>query len=292
MKSYLRIILLIASGIFLFTSCEKEITIKLPEEPKKLVVEGWIENGKTPVVILTKSSSYFDPIDSAALFGSIVSNAIVKVSDGIVTEQLTAVIDPSYFPPFYYKGNTMVGEIGKTYTLSVEVDGKSYSAVTTIPKTAKWDSLWFELNPDSDSIGNVYGSATDDGNVYNYYRVYTKILHFDFDFVPILGSVWDDKFFNGQSLIAQLYHGFASNIVAPNEDDNRGIGYKLGDTVVTRLSTFDYVSYKFWEAAEGEIYAGGNPFSSTTSVPTNIIGGALGCWTGYGSTYDTIVCKN
>jgi hypothetical protein len=291
MKTYLRIFVLLASAIFFFTSCEKEITIKLPQEPKKLVVEGWIENGKPPKVILTKSSGYFDPIDSSALYGSIVTNAIVTVFDGITTEQLTASIDLNFFPPFYYKGSTIIGEIGKTYTLSIDVDGQNYTATTTIPETVKWDILWFELNPDNDSIGNVYGSATDDGNVYNYYRAYTKILHFDNDFVPIFGSVWDDKFFSGQTLTAQLYHGVSSNIIAPNPDKSRGIGYKLGDTVITRLSTMNYESYKFWEAAESEIYSGGNPFSSSTTVPTTISNGALGCWTGYGSTYDTIVCK-
>lgn len=277
--------------MFFITSCEKEITIKLPDEPKKLVVEGWIENGKSAVVILTKSSSYFDSISFSAILASIVSNADVYVSDGSITEKLVYTNDASYFPPFYYKGSTIIGEIGKTYTLSIDVDSKNFTAVTTIPKTVKWDSLYFELRPDNDSIGSVLGIASDDGSVYNYYRAYTKIKHLDADFVPILGSVWDDKFFSGQTLTAQLYHGFASNIITPGADDSRGVGYKLGDTVLTRLSTFDQESYNFWKAAESEIYSGGNPFSSTTSVPSNITGGALGCWTGYGSTYDSIICK-
>jgi hypothetical protein len=290
MKTILKIISLFAAVIFVFSSCEKEITIDLPKEPSKLVVEGWIEQDQPATVILTKSSSYFDSITQAALIESIVSNAIVKVSDGNTTEQLTYTFVP-FFPLFAYKGSTLKGEIGKTYTLSVDWNGQNYSAVTTIQKTAQWDSLWFELKPNSDSIGNIFASAHEDGSVYNYYRAYTNILHVDEGFVPILGSVWDDKFFNGQTFSAQLYHGIASNIVTPNPDNKRGIGYKLGDSVVTRLSTMDYESFKFWKAAESEIFSGGNPFSSTTTVPTNISNGALGCWTGYGSTYDTIICK-
>jgi hypothetical protein len=291
MKTHIRTIIFLAFCIFLFNSCEKEITIKLPDVPKKLVVEGWIENGKNAVVIVTRSSPYFDSINFQTILASIVSNADVYVSDGVTTEKLQYTADPLLFPPFYYKGSTIIGEIGKTYTLSIDVDGQNYKASTTIQETAKWDSIWFALNPDSDSIGNIYATAQEDGSKYNYYRAYTRILHLDTDFVPILGSVWDDKFFNGQKFTAQLYHGIASNIVAPNPDNSRGLGYKLGDTVLTRLSTMDYESFKFWKAAESEIFAGGNPFSSTTTVPTNISNGALGCWTGYGSTYDTIVCK-
>jgi len=290
MKTFVRNILLIISSAFLFTSCEKEIKLNLPEQTRKLVVEGWIEQNQYPVVILTKSSSYFDSITQAALLGSIVTDATVKVSDGVTTEQLV-LSTVSFFPLIAYTGSTLKGEIGKTYTLSIDWQGNNYSAVTTIEKTAKWDSLWFELNPNDDSLGNVYGKATDDGTVYNYYRAFTKILHVDSDFVPIYGSVWDDKFFSGQTLIGQLYHGMASNIISPDENNKRGMYYKLGDSVVTRLSTMDYPSFAFWKAAESEIFSTGNPFSSTTVVPTNIVGGALGCWCGYGSTYDTIVCK-
>jgi len=291
MKRSVKTIIFLVISIFLFSSCEKEITIKLPDMPKKLVVEGWIENGKSPLVIITRSSPYFDSITFQTILASIVGNADVYVSDGVTTEKLQYTSDMSFFPPFYYKGSTIIGEIGKTYSLSIDVDGQNYKSITTIPETAKWDTIWFKLNPDSDSIGNVYATAQEDGSMYNYYRAYTEILHFDKDFVPILGSVWDDKFFNGQKFTAQLYHGIASNINEPNPDNSRGLGYKLGDTVLTKLSTMDFESYKFWKAAESEIFSGGNPFSSTTTVPSNISNGALGCWTGYGTTYNSIVCK-
>ncbi|MEI6123505.1 MAG: DUF4249 domain-containing protein [Bacteroidota bacterium] len=291
MKISLKFLITLCLSVFIFSSCEKEITIKLPEEPKKLVVEGWIEQNQFAEVILTKSSPYFDPIDSAALLGSIVQGATIYVSDGITTEKLSPTIDPLRFPFLVYKGDSLKGEIGKTYTLKIIAEGNTYTSTTTIEKTAKFDTLWFALNPGKDSIGNVYGNATDDGSVYNYYRAYTKIMHVDQDFVPIFGSVWDDKFFNGQNLTAQLYHGMASNITASTTDNKRGLGYLLGDTVITKLCTMDQASYNFWSAAESEIFSGGNPFSSITSIPSNIVGGALGSWTGYGATYDTIICK-
>ncbi len=289
MKISTKLLLLLIISIFVFTACEKQITIDLPNEPSKLVVEGWIENNKCPVVILTKSSPYFSPIDLAALLSSLVKSAVVTVSDGSITETLTGV-DTSYFPTYMYIGKTIKGEVGKTYTLNITAEGKSYSSVTTIQNLATFDTVWFKLNPNNDTIGNIYASATDDGSVYNYYRAYTKILNNDADFIPIFGSVWDDKFFSGQTFTSQLYHGMASNIIPPTDNNTRGLGYRVGDTVITKLCTLDYESYKFWKAAESEIFSGGNPFSSTTSVPTNIVGGALGSWTGYGATYDTVYC--
>lgn len=290
MKKY-KILIPIVLISLIFSACEKEITIDLPEVESKLVVEGTIEQNQYAKVILTKSSPYFAPIDSAALFNSIVNDATVTLKHGAESEVLTPVIDLNTFPYFMYKGNVIKGIIGERYDLSIDWQGKTYTASTTIPKPIHFDTLWFKLKENNDTIGNIFAVGSEPGDEYNYYREFTKIKGVDLDFVPIFGSVWDDKFFNGQTFTAQLYHGFASNIVSPDDDNPRGLGYKIGDTVISKLCTMDYESYLFWKAAESEIYATGNPFATTTSVPTNITGGALGVWTGFGAGYDTIICK-
>lgn len=288
-KLYLILLVLIASSLS-FTACEKEITLDLPEEASKIVVEAWIEQGLPASVIITKTAPYFSPIDSSTLSGSVVSNAVVKLSDGIAQEQLAFTIDPNFFPFLMYKGSAITGEVGKTYYLTIEVEGYTFTAETTIPPLRAFDSVWFKLDPGKDSAGLVYAQGTDDGSGLNYYRVFTKRTGRDFSFVPIYGSVWDDKFFQGQTFTAQLYRGLSSNIMNPDADDKHFGHYLIGDTVITRLCTIDYNNYLFWRAAESEIYSGGNPFSSTTSIPSNIAGGALGTFTGYGATYDTVYC--
>ena len=47
----------------LLVSCQEEITLDLPKAQGELVVEGYIEPGFPPYVILTKNQGYFDPID-------------------------------------------------------------------------------------------------------------------------------------------------------------------------------------------------------------------------------------
>ena len=49
-------------------SCEKNIDFNLKESEPVLTVDAQIENGLAPVVILTKSFSYYQEIDPALLF--------------------------------------------------------------------------------------------------------------------------------------------------------------------------------------------------------------------------------
>ena len=48
--------------IIIFISCSKEVTVDLPAPEEKFVVEGSIENGSAPLIILTRSQPYFSSI--------------------------------------------------------------------------------------------------------------------------------------------------------------------------------------------------------------------------------------
>ncbi|MBK7101223.1 MAG: DUF4249 family protein [Flavobacteriales bacterium] len=54
-------------AIALLAGCEKEITVDLPDTPEQLVVEGTIEPGLPPFVILTRTQSYFEPLDLTSI---------------------------------------------------------------------------------------------------------------------------------------------------------------------------------------------------------------------------------
>src|SRR5688572_23112344 len=57
----MRRLILPALAISLLASCEKEITVDLPITDPKVVVEGTIETGEPPFVLLTRTQSYFAP---------------------------------------------------------------------------------------------------------------------------------------------------------------------------------------------------------------------------------------
>ena len=279
--------------IVLLGSCEKDINVNLPQPEQKIVVEGWIEQNDYPVVMITKSSPYFASVDSASLVDLIVVDAEVTVSDGVTSEVLPLAFSSDIFPPVFFKGKKLKGEIGKTYTLTVKVKDKVYDATTTIPPLVSLDSIWFKKEPKrGDTLGLIWATFTDPPAETNYYRLFTKRLHKDNKFVPNMGSVSDDKFFNGKKFTFSMFRGFATLLdQQANRDDKESGYFKVKDTVLVRVCTIDRPHYDFWFSAEQVMYSGGNPFVYPISVKTNISNGAYGIWGGYGATYYTVIAK-
>jgi len=280
---------IIVSMISLFAAaCSVQPSLDIKPYQPKLVVDGSIEQNDYPRVTLTYSDSYFVDIDSASIRQLIATTAKVTVSDGTQEEVLTLRKGKDVFPPYYYVGNSLKGEVGKTYNLTIELRGETYTAHTTIPPLVNFDSLWYQLASDKDSLGFIYGRFTDDPNVANYYRVFTKRKNKDTKYYPVYLSAVGDQFFNGKSFTFSILRGpdDFSNVI----DD---LYFKIGDTVDVKLCTIDKAHFDFWRTVERELYVVGNPFSSSgNDIISNIDGHkALGVWGGYGATYTRIVTK-
>ena len=83
-KSFSAIGIVIVAVLFL-VGCEKDITVDLPQADAKIVVQGSIEPGQPPLVILSYTSGYFDPADLNALANSYIRDAQVKMVHGTDT---------------------------------------------------------------------------------------------------------------------------------------------------------------------------------------------------------------
>lgn len=268
-------------------SCEKEIDVVLPAYQNKLVVEGWIEQGRGPVVILSRSAGYFDPIDSASIRRFVVTTAKVTVSDGETEEVLTLVKDSNLFPYYIYRGNNLKGKTGQSYRLTVESGGQTYTAETEVPPAAKLDSIWFEPLAEQDSLGYLWASLRDNIHERNYYRLFTQRKHLDKKYVPVYLSTITDQYFEGARVDFSILRG-AENLA----DVKDGLYFSKGDTVNVRLCTLPKSHYDFWRTVEQEIYTNANPFIATGSdIISNIQGDAVGIWGGYGATYYTFVVR-
>ena len=286
--------LFILLSSFLLQSCEKEITIDLPEAEKKVVVEGVIEQDRHPYVLLTRSSPYFATIEDFTnnLF---VTDATVIVSDGIITDTLQGGLNFEIYKPnpvFAYSSDLITGEVGKIYYLTVIADGKTLTATTTIPTPIPLDSLWFkeDLGATDDSLGFIWAHLTDPDTMGNSYRWFSQIFGKQQRLLPADGSVFNDKFINGQSF--DFAYDPSDDPLDPEEPDELPLFYfGVGDTVVVKFCTIDRKTYNFLNSLENIRFANGNPFASPASVFTNIEGGGLGGWCGYGASYDTVVMK-
>ncbi len=281
----------VALVLILLNGCEQDINIVLPEAEKKIVVEGHIEQGALPYVILTKSSAYFAPVDSATIANTVVYGALVTVSDGNTTDTLKQTFDLNFFPPVVYKGQNMIGTLGKTYSLTIQAEGKTLTATTLIPDTVPLDSIWFKVDPPRDSLGFVYAHLSDPQGLGNAYRWSAKRTGKDSKFLSPIGSAFDDKFFDGKSFDFFYTRGVEYN--SSKEDDNnveRGY-FKKGDVITVRFCTTDRESFDFYRTFEVESASNGNPFAAPTTIKTNIKGGGLGVWGGYGVTYKTVIAN-
>ena len=281
-------ILIFYTLLFVLASCEEDAgDLSLPYYKPKLVIDGWIEQGKYAQVTLTKSASYFADIDSAALRQALVSTAKVSVSDGEKTEILTLTKNSNKFPPYYYQGTQLKGEAGKTYTLTVQTQGTVYESVTTIHSPPSFDKLWFEFKSQDDSLALLWAKFSDNPEEENYYRVFTYRENKDKKYVPMYLSTLGDKYFNGETFTFNILRGAESF-----SDINDDIYFTKGDTIRIKFSTLDRAHFDFWRTLEREVYSVGNPFSSSgNEILSNTGENTLGVWGGYGATYYRLVVQ-
>lgn len=309
MKKFTSAISLLAI-IIGFASCEKVLDIDLPEGVDGIVFEGYIENGQFPYVIITRSSNYFDPINTAA---DAIANSLVEADsvfieyDGnrvelpkiclsdLTPEQQEQALDLLGFESFpegldlcINANFGMVGELGKTYTMRAYVEGQLYSATTSINRQVMFDSLWFkDETPLGDSLGSIWVELVDAPETEDFYYVWTENLTQDRAMFPIDGGPsFGDRLFAGEEIQFNIWQG--SSLANDNGTGEEYWWFKQGDTVVVKLGTIDRGVYEFWESVDAASNL--NPFSAPTPVFSNFDNGGRGVFAGYATTLDTFVC--
>lgn len=286
----------------LLISCEREMKIDLPESESKLVVEGSIENGMPPVVRLSRSIGFFAKIDTSIFFKSFVSGAHITVSDDsrTITLKEYKITFGSYTTNFYsvdtadLSALSFVGVPGKSYTLKIESEGKTYTSTTSIPAlNYGLDSFWAEiptnkgdLEEDS-TIRKVKGRYRNTTGSSNKLRLSNAVNGAPFYF-PYY-SIYDDAIIGDAPIAIDILPGW-------NKFDTLDYSsfqyFHLGDTIDIKTATIDNATYEFFRTLETSYGSVGNPFAAPIVVTTNIEGGALGVWAGYGAVVKRFVVKD
>lgn len=265
------------SFIFIFCSCSEDEII-IPQYRSKIVVDGWIEEGEVPRVILTYSSSYFSEIDSFNIFDFVDARAKITVSDGDTEEILTLQKQDKYFPPFVYSGQKMKGIAGKAYTLTIEQPPFLLTAVSKIPGTPIIDSVWFEFISNPDTLGTPVILIEDDPGTKNYYRVLTRRYGIDKRFVPALVPNFSDAIYTNEFIQYQVYKSSDFEII---KDDQ--IYFQKDDSIMIKVLTMEQEIFEYWSTFYNEQFNSGNPFAdSKIQLKGNIAGEGIGIWAAYG----------
>ena len=300
-------------------SCTKEVKIDIPGYEAKLVIDGNIQTGQPPIVLLSKSQDIYAPTDQSSFLASFVSGAIVTVSDGTTSVQLDEICTDN-LPPgteaiaaqlfgisvdelanyhlcaYTTFNNAIWGQVGKTYTLTVVSEGKTYSSVTTIMNPTSLDSTYWKPDDKYPDYGYSWATLSDPLGQYDAYMWEVKKINVgtngqpvDQFFTKTYTPVFDDVFFDGLTFDF-FYENPMSYQDTTLENKYKGF-YHLGDTVVIKLSKMDRYVYDYFEKKYVQLTTSGNPFATPTNIPTNIVGGALGVWAGFSPSYDTLICK-
>ena len=321
-RVYFTILILLSASFWV--GCEKEITIDLPDSEPKIVVQGSIEQGQPPIVLLSESQGYFDATDLTSLEDYYLKGAVVTISNSdveivldeictadIPEELLPLVVSLTGFDPevlafldicaYTTFDESIWGEVGKIYDSQIEHDNRLATSRTKNNQLVHLDSTWFDLSGTSDSLGFAWGNLTDPDTLGNAYRWSAQRINSypewsenagdqkDGSYIAPLGSAFDDEFFNGLSFEFAYYRGATLNSGKEDDLNEEAFFFKVGDTIAVKSAVIDRGSFLFIDSYETQVSNQGSPFAVPTNVRTNIEGG-LGGWIGYGTSYDTIIC--
>lgn len=283
------------AALILFAACEKAVSFTLDKADAKLVVDASIENGQAPRVVLTRSLDYFSKINADLLAKSFVHDAQIDISNGHLTHRLkeySVVTDAATL--YYYTvdsanpATAFVGEMKKTYDLTLRIGTDTYTAQTTIPAMAKTIQTlsWKKSEKNEDSLKvMVIASLQDPPGLGNYVRYYTSVNKGPY--FPGFTSVYDDQIVDGQTYEIPVDKGVDRNTEI-KYDNSYGL-FDRGDTVVIKFANIDKATYDFWRTMEYNYQSIGSPFSSPTKVEGNVSNNALGYFGGYANQYISII---
>lgn len=252
--------------------------VEFPESAQQLVIDGWIESGKGPVVMVTTTVPVGQTIgDEEDLKEHVVIWGKVTVSDGEREVVLTGMKNDDYFPPYIYTTSAIMGEAGKSYRIEVEYGGRTATAVTTIPKEVPLENLKVRRGENSRDRYYITGTLKDNPDTKDYYKVFIKKNKKDSTYVPSFLGLINDEILNNSADEIPI------NNSIDNQDKSQSTLFSADDYVFVRFCTIDEASYNYWSDFD-DITMSQNPlFPVTSRIRSNIKGG-LGHWSGYGST--------
>ncbi len=278
MKRIRLYIVMIIGLVLLSQSCEEGF---IPSDRDELIVEGWIDAGGFPVVMITHSLPVRlkeEGVKVSQIAKFMETSAKVTVSDGETSVTLTGKLDEGYFPPYIYTTSRLRGEAGKSYTLTVQTKDRLLTANTTIPLDGPVvDSVVCHELEGSDTLCSVllYLKNLPDRKEYfkTFFQDGAALAQFRSTYLGVIDDAIADS-----TIKIPIMRTIRDDF---KEDKRR---YFNTDSLLNlKVATMDSVSFSFWKMFSGSTissYSGFLMSSSIENLPTNVLGG-IGYWCGY-----------
>lgn len=271
MRSFNCLFLYLIATVWFFACNKREI----PEQVPLLVVEGYIDDGGFPVVMLTTTLPVnTEPQSKDSIEGHLLKWAKVTVNDGEQEVVLTGMADKAYFPPFVYTTSRMRGMVGRSYTLQVDYENFHATAVTTIPERPIVDSL-IVTRTDVDTLYSITAYLKSISQQKNYYMAFIRIGSQGQQWLPAYLGLRFNEFVTDEICIPIYRPKLFSDVeYVPF--------FNYGDSITVKIAQIDEQAYLFWKDYENSINFSRNPlFPFSENTCSNILGG-IGCWYGSG----------
>jgi Domain of unknown function (DUF4249) len=268
--------------IMIMNSCQKEITIDLPAEHTRVVfIEGMLFPGLRPQIYISISKPFFSKeVTPQEVFAR---KAIVKISDGISIDTLKEDSTFNKFrcrwEPFY--GGSILPVHGKTYSLEATVEGKKYTASTTLNqkkvniKSIKYTPEFFDLYGGHDGlIINLIDPAVR-GDFYRFQM--NRMIDASVKHAHVL-----DEFINTCTQPDELFPVRDIGRVVFSDENSDGLEmemlvevtyeYSAGDTGWVFIQSIDRNSAEFYKDLDDQLQAIQNPFVEPVFIHSKIEG--------------------
>jgi hypothetical protein len=284
MKKNLSLYVILAT--FLLISCEKTITVKQQAYQSKLSIQGLITPSQLPRIFINRTVPYFDPkVNTRELT---VDNAKVTLNDGtsVFTLPFDSLYNYHYCRYDYFYSSLQNIQANKTYTLTVDFNGTTYSAqaVTNQSKVAitslSYVQTFKDLYGEHEGIIVGYMDKPGEENFYRYEMgrmIDSSVKSVDAVkssctfgakyYVKEVGrTVYSDKNVDGKSLTFTFEPNYS---------------HKTGDSAYIKLESVDKNIFNFYDNLDRQKLAQYNPFVEPVFILPGQFKGAIGVFGAY-----------
>lgn len=243
-----------------FAGCTKIIEVDLKNADPKIVIEGMVTNSGAAKVSITKSV----PFSNSNVFPAITGASVT------ITDNAGGVFVLAENTPGNYTNNSLIGVEGRTYQLTVGLNGKEYKGSSTMPAKVPLDTILLEqIAFVTDNIWIVKPKYTDPPGFGNYYRFIETINNVR---NPAIW-VWDDKLSNNGVSTRPLIQADST--------------IEINDTIEVEMQCIDRNVFRYFSALESVKSNSTTP----TNPDTNISGDVLGYFSAHTSQKKKVLVK-
>jgi hypothetical protein len=257
-------LLWLITGCFALGSCQKVVDIDVNTSASQLVIEGNLTNIRGVQTIKISRSVAFTETNVYPA----VSGASVTITDNLgSTWRFNETATKGT-----YSFNMLRGTAGRTYNLSVVVDGNTYTASSQMPVPVNVDSLSLSKVTFGTSERKLVAiHFTDPAGIPNQYRYILRINGKQTNRV----YADDDRLTDGNIIKEELY---------PDNDDDTEL--KSGDIAEVEIQSIDKYVFNYFYTLRQQRRGGPGGGTTPGNPPSNISNNALGYFSAH--TYQVL----